>query len=116
MNKSISELDGFTSPITNSRSEFNPSIIDLLIDKHAAGISNRPKADQIRDWMNARSEVPEEYHEAIRSTIIKLDGYQLILFRRNCGSSVNGLAHLALSTGVDSYRFTCYMSGFKGSI
>ena len=102
-------LAEFTSPHARKRAPFDPAAVRALIDKHAAGIRPRPTPEQLRDWMNAESPVPEIYSAAIADMIAKMTGIEYMRFRRSCGASVRGLAHLAHETGVLSDRFAHYL-------
>ena len=94
-------LENFTNESALSRSEFNPGIVNAWMKKHAAGLlpECRPTAEQLRDWMNNESPVPEQYHMAVYDFIGKLDGSMLMDFTHNNGASIRGFAHLIHQVG-----------------
>ena len=106
-------LDQFTSRQARHRSEFNPSVIQRMVDKYAAGLQPRPTAEQLRNWMNQESEISEDYHPAIRDTIAKMDGWDYMMFRQHCGASIRGMVHLLHATAAFSDRMVHYVDKFS---
>ena len=92
---------------------FNPGPVDFLFRTHAAGLVHRPTAAQLRDWMNAEAPIPVNYHEAIRDTIAKMSGLDLMTFRQNNGSSIRGFAHLLHETHAFIDRAVHYVDQYS---
>ena len=106
-------MDEFTLDVSNKKNDFKPGLINLFIKKHAAGLRYKPTAEQLRDWMNEETEIPSQYHEAIRDTIYKMNGVSIIQFRMSCGSSVRGMAHLVHQTKAYSDIFVHYVDSYS---
>ena len=99
------DIKYFERPFARRISEFHPEVIEQIFGMKAAGINplRRPTPQQLRDWMNAESEVPKKYHEAIFDTVCDLNGPLMRRIRANCGTSIRGLVHLSHETGA--FRF-----------
>lgn len=105
-------VDEFTLEVSNKKNDFKPGLINLFIKTHAAGLRHKLTAEQFHDWMNEESEIPSQNHEAIRDAIYKMNGISIIQFRKGCGSSVRGLAHLAHQTKAYSDIFVHYVDSY----
>lgn len=103
----------FTDIRSTRIARFHPDIINSMIRKHAAGIPDKPTAEQVRDWMNNEEPVPARYHEALYDTIAKMRGHHMIRFRQNCGSSVRGFVHLIHAVGATNDRVSHYLDNWS---
>ena len=101
------------SDMARERHALDPGPIQLLINKHAAGVQPRPSASQLTSWMNNESAVPEQYHVAIRDTVAKMSGHDCMIFVQNAGSSIRGFAHLLHATGAFTDRVVHYVDQFS---
>lgn len=102
-------LKYFTNKAATWIEDFNPGPVNRIFRKHAAGLMAKPTAEQLRDWMNEESEVPEKYHPAIMDTIAKMRGEEMMTFRENNGSSIRGFAHLVHATQAYTDRVVHYI-------
>ncbi len=106
-------LDCFTSETARDIAPFNPAPISFMIDKYAAGLANRPTAEQLRDWMNNETPVAHKYHETVQDIAAKMTGRDLMVFRQNCGASIRGFAHLIHETGAYSDIVVHYIDSWS---
>ena len=106
-------LSCFTSEAARSTAPFNHRPIDFMIGKYAAGLLNRPTAEQLRNWMNNETPVPGKYHAVLRDVMAKMTGRDLMIFRQNCGSSIRGFAHLIHETRAYSDIVVHYIDSWS---
>ena len=102
-------LDHFNHEAARKIMPFNPNVVNMLMNKYAAGLRPRPDAEQLRDWMNREAPIPEKYHPALRDTIAKMTGRDCMLFSQNNGSSLRGFAYLLYATNAFSHRAVHYV-------
>ena len=106
-------MDYFTSPLATQARDFEPRRIEQMVNKYAAGVGNRPTAEQLRNWMNEESDIPEEHWPAIVDTIKEMDGSDYLEFWLSCGASLRGMAHLCHQTKAFSDRFVHFLDQFS---
>ena len=99
----------FTDIRCRRKTKFDPGPINFMIRKHAAGIPDKPTAEQLRDWMNDESPIPDKYQYALHDTIAKMRGHHMIEFRQNCGSSIRGFVHLIHQVGATNDKVSHYV-------
>ena len=106
-------LDFFTQAQATSKTPFNPGPIDFMVGKYTAGLTHRPTAKQLRDWMNNEAPVPAPYNAVIQDVVGKMTGRDLMVFRQNCGASMRGFAHLIHETRAYSDIIVHYIDSWS---